>query len=92
MCTNKPKKNDKFSKHISELVEQIKKNEQFRSMYAAMNLHDRDLTRMAKAEGAEEKTIEATINLYKNGVSVEIIAKSLNKSVEEIQKIIKELG
>ncbi len=92
VCTNKPEKNDEFSNRISELVEQIKKNEQFRSLYAAMNLHDRDLTRRVRAEalaeGAQQKAIEAALNFSKNGVSIEIIAKSLNIPTEEIEKII----
>lgn len=59
-----------------------------RSDYAAMNLHDRDIMRIARKEGAEENARENAINFYKNGVSIEVIAKSMNKTIEEVQAII----
>ncbi len=43
-----------------------------------------------KIEGAQQKTIEAAKRFYFNGVSPEIIAKSLNLSIEEVENIIKE--
>ncbi len=49
-----------------------------------------EVIRDFKEEGREEKTVEATCGLYKNGVSVEIIAKSLNITVEKIHEILKE--
>ena len=49
-----------------------------------MNLHDRDITRAAKRESA----IEATINLWKNGVSQEIIAKSLGLPLSKVSEIV----
>ena len=64
--TNEPGEDD-FSNRISRLVELTKDNEQFRSDYAAMNLHDRDIMRAAKKEGREEgaqqKAIEAALVL-----------------------------
>ena len=45
--TNEPGKDD-FTNRLSALVEQIKDNERFRRDYAAMNLHDRDITRAAR--------------------------------------------
>jgi len=89
VCTNEPGEDD-FNKRLSAAVEKIKENEKFRSDYAAMNLHDRDITRMAKEAGAREKTIENACNLYKNGVSKEIIAKSLKLSLEELDEILRE--
>ncbi len=38
-----------------------------------------------KAEGIAENRIENAINLYKNGVSLDIISKSLNMDIEELK-------
>ena len=89
ISTNEPGKDD-FTKRLSKLVEKIKDNEKFRSDYAAMNLHDRDIRRAAIKEGAQQKTIEAAIEFYENGVSVEIIAKSLKMTTERVLEIVGE--
>ena len=90
VCTNEPGEDD-FNKRLSATVEKIKENEKFRSDYAAMNLHDRDITRMAKREGIEEgaqqKAIETARNLKTKGVDVNIIAECTGLSVEEVQKL-----
>ena len=39
--------------------------------------------------GAEQKSVEAARSLYANGVSLEVIAKSLNISVERVREIVK---
>ena len=39
-------------------------------------------------EGAREKTIETAKNFYKNGASKDLIAKSLNMSLEELEAIL----
>ena len=41
-----------------------------------------------KTEGIEENKKETAINFYKNGVSKEIIAKSLNITIDEVDKIV----
>ena len=43
-----------------------------------------------KELGREEKEREMIINLYNNGVSLDIISKSLELTIKEIEKIIKE--
>ena len=42
------------------------------------------------AEGKDEKARDAAIGLYENGVSVEIIAKSLKLTEEKVREIIKQ--
>ena len=37
-----------------------------------------------------EKAVEAARNLYINGVSIEIIAKSLNMTIEQVNEIVKQ--
>ncbi len=39
-------------------------------------------------EGAHQKSIEAAKSLYKNGVTIEIIAKSLDMTTEQIKEIV----
>ena len=87
--TNDPGKDD-FSNRLSETVKRIKTNEKFRSEYAAMNLHDWDITQLAMKDGEKKATIENARNLFNNGVSKEIIAKSLKLSLEELDEILKE--
>ena len=87
--TNEPGEDD-FNKRLSATVEKIKENEKFRSYYAAMNLHDWDITQLAKNDGAKEATEKNARSLFKNGVSKEIIAKSLNLTLEELDEILKE--
>jgi predicted transposase/invertase (TIGR01784 family) len=41
-------------------------------------------------QGQQKKAIEVAKNLYENGVSVEIIAKSLNMSEEKVREIIEQ--
>ena len=89
ISTNEPGEDD-FSRRLCAQVEQIKQNEKFRSDYAAMNLHDRDITRRAKNEGRQEKAEEAARSFYANGVSIELIAKSLKMTIEEVKEIVKD--
>ena len=41
-------------------------------------------------QGEEKKAIEAARSFYENGVSIELIAKSLKMTEEQVQKIISE--
>ena len=47
-------------------------------------------TEKAIEDARTEKAIEDARSFYRNGVSVEIIAKSLNMTVEQINEIVKE--
>ncbi len=50
-----------------------------------MNLHDRDLTRAAKREGAAEKAIEAAVTLVqKYKVSPETASKDMNAPLDKV--------
>ena len=56
-------------------------------MQVHMNLHDRDITRAAKKEGAEEKAIENAKALLADGkYTAEEISKLLNIPVELFTK------
>ena len=100
ISTNEPGKDD-FTNRLSKLVEKIKDNEKFRSDYAAMNLHDRDIQRAARKEGMEEglvqgaqqKAIEATTNLLKMKLgTVEQIAEAQGLPVEKVIELKTQIG
>ena len=82
---------DDFTKRLAVIVKKLKDDEKFRSDYAAMNLHDWDLTRMAKESGAHENAIKNAINALKMNLTVEQVSKITGLSQEEIQKLKQEL-
>ena len=93
--TNEPGEDD-FTNRLSSLVEQIKDNEKFKRDYAAMNLHDRDITRAAKqeglrqgiAQGASKAKIEAAKNLLKMKLlSTEQIAQAEGLPLETVREL-----
>ncbi len=70
------------------MVEKIKDNDKFRREYAAMNLHDRDIQRAAKKEGAQEKAVETARNLLKMKLlTTTQIAQATSLTLEEIDKL-----
>ena len=94
--TNEPGKDD-FTNRLSALVEQIKDNEKFRRDYAAMNLHDRDITRAAKQEGlrqglsqgltqgASKAKIEAAVIAVKDfNITPQIAAEKMNAPLDKV--------
>ena len=81
---------DDLNKRLSEHVAKIKENEEFRSEYAAMNLHDQDIIRTAKREASEEKAVEAAlllINEYKE--KPEIAAQKMNAPLDLVLDALK---
>ena len=90
ISTNEPGEDD-FSNRLSDLVEIIKDNEIFRSDYAAMNLHDRDIMRLAKKEGREEgalqKAIETAANMLNDKIPVENIARYVDLPLEKVEEL-----
>ena len=92
ISTNEPGEDD-FSNRLSDLVEIIKDNEIFRSDYAAMNLHDRDIMRIAKREAREEKAIEAAENLLRmNILTFEQIAQAQGLQLETVKELAEKLA
>ena len=91
-----------FTDRLHRLVEEHKINNKFRNEYFAMNLHDRDITRKAFAEGealgvekgisqgAEQNKIETAKKFIKMGFSFEQIAEGTNLSFEKVQQLAEE--
>ena len=94
ISTNEPGKDD-FSNRLSELVKLTKENEKFRSDYAAMNLHDRDIMRAAKKEGHEEgvqqKVMETAANALKLKLPIEQISQITGLPLEQISELSKKI-
>ena len=44
--------------------------------------------KLAEMKGAHDKAVESARNLYANGISIEIIAKSLNMTQEQVSEIV----
>ena len=84
ISTNEPGKDD-FSNRLSSLVEKLKENEKFRSDYAAMNLHDRDIQRAAKREGSLQKSIEDAVIAVKDfNVTPQLAAEKMNAPLDKV--------
>ncbi len=81
VCTNDPGE-DEYSNSLFATVEKLKANEKFLLEYAAMNIREMDLKRETEKKAAR--------NLYANGVSIDIIAKSLDMTDEQVKEIVAE--
>ena len=89
ISTNEPGK-DAFSNRLSSLVEKLKENEEFRSDYAAMNLHDRDIQRAARREEKLKKAIEdAVIAVQEFKVSPQLDAEKMNAPLDKVLEKLK---
>ncbi len=84
ISTKEPGKDD-FSNRLSLLVEKLQENEEFRSDYAAMNLHDRDIQRAAKREGSLQKSIEDAVIAVKDfNVTPQLAAEKMNAPLDKV--------
>ncbi len=97
VSTNEPDENN-FSKTLSETVERLKENEEFRRDYAAMNLHDRDIMKIAReegkaqgiAEGAQQKAIEAAVIAVKDfNATPQEAAEKMNAPLGKVLEALK---
>ena len=89
--TNDPEEND-FCKRLSDTVKRLKENDEFRSDYVAMNLHDRDIIKRTQKEASEQKAVEAAINLLKMKLGTpEQIAQAQGLPLEKVLELQKEL-
>ena len=82
---------DDFTRRVGGLVENAKRNTQWRQQFMEW---DREMACMrakgreeGRADGRKEKAVEAARNLKAAGVDINIIAKCVGLSVEEIEKL-----
>ena len=79
---------DPLTEQIEECVERIRLAEASKGAYMFESLRIRDSIMAGKKMGREEMGVESAKNLYANGVSVEIIAKSLGMTEEQVKEIV----
>lgn len=75
---------DAFTDRVAHLTEDAKRNSEYKRQYMEW---ERQKAYEYK-RGKEEKAIEAARNFFKNGVSIELIAKSLEMTIEQVESII----
>ena len=75
---------DDFTQRVGGLVESAKRNTQWRQQFMEW---DREMAYM-RAKGREEKAVEDARSFYANGASLELIAKSLNMTEEQVKEIV----
>ena len=87
-----------FADTVSKLVEDAKRNTQWRKQFMDFKHYMSQSFREGKEEGlqqgiqqgAAEKAMEAARSFFANGASVELIAKSLGMTEEQVREIVKE--
>ncbi|MBR1640574.1 MAG: hypothetical protein IJ688_14465, partial [Treponema sp.] len=88
------KSSDAFTRKIAGLTEEAKKNIQWKRQYMEwerQRVYDYEDGKAAGMEaGKEAKAREDALSFYENGVSVEIIAKSLKLTEEKVREIIEQ--
>ena len=77
-----------FSDKIVKLVADAKHNTQWRRQFMYFQDYIQDSFDQGKKEGLQEKTIEDAKSFYANGVSIELIANSLNMTIEQVKEIV----
>ena len=83
---NKP--TNSFAEKVSKLVDDAKRNTQWRKQFMDWEIEKAYSFDAGKEAGLQEKTIEDARSFYSNGVSIELIAKSLHMTEEEVREIV----
>ena len=86
---------DDFTCKLNSFVEKAKQNQELRSYYLSMNIHDSDIRRVALAEGkqigllegAEQTKIETAKKMLQEGLTVEQIARCTDLPLEKVQEL-----
>ena len=86
---------DDFTIKLNSFVEKAKQNQELRSYYLSMNIHDSDIRRVALAEGkqiglqegAEQNKIETAKKLLQDNLPIEQIVKYTDLPLEKVQEL-----
>lgn len=79
-----------FTRKLKNLVEDAKQNTQWRKQFMQFDNYMSISFRQGKKEGEQQKAIEDARSFYANGASIELIAKSLNMTIEQVKEIVKD--
>ena len=81
---------DGLTNRLAALVKKMKENEELRQEYMAMNLHDYDMIRKGRKEGAQEKAIEnALVAIKEFGASPELAAEKMGAPLDKVLEALK---
>ena len=86
---------DDFTIKLNSFVEKAKQNQELRSYYLSMNIHDSDIRRVALAEGkqiglqegAEQNKIETAKRFIQKNIPLETIAECTGLPLEKVQEL-----
>ncbi len=84
---------DGLTNRLAALVKKMKENEELRQEYMAMNLHDYDMIRKGRKEGAQEKAVEDAVMLVRDynedpKVAAEKMGAPLDKVLEALKDVV----
>ncbi len=83
-----------FTDRVAHLTEDAKRNLEYKRQYMEWEVQKAYEFRRGKEEGIQEGThtakIEDARSFYANGVSVELIAKSMGMTIEQVKEIVAE--
>ena len=77
-----------FTDRVAHLTEDAKRNSEYRRQYMEWERQKAYEYKRGKAEGLRQKAVEAARSFYANGASVELIAKSLGMTIEQVEEIV----
>ena len=82
---------DDFANYLSAMVEKIKNDDKFRSLYLSMNLREQDIREEAKEEGIQQQAIETATNMLKKEYPVDEIAELTGLPVQKVLELQQQL-
>ena len=85
------KANSRYTKDLKEYVIDAKHNTQWRVQYMTWERQQAYAFENGRIEGKDEKAREDARSFYKNGASLELIAKSLDMTIEQVKEIVNDV-
>ena len=79
---------DDFTRRVGGLVESAKLNTQWRQQFMEWDREMAYMRAKGREEGARQNAVENARSFYANGASLELIAKSLNMTEEQVKEIV----
>ena len=81
---------DDLANRLKALVEKAKQDETLRQEYLRMNLHDYDMIRIGREEGAKQKAVEDAVMLVKDfKIEPEVAAEKIGAPLDKLLEVLK---